>query len=251
VQQLALQIVLFHPIEIGDADRADARGRQIKRCGTAEAAGADDQDPRRGKFLLTSNADSIQQDVAAVPREFSGRESGQRSGHLPRKRAGTCRAAIEIAPAQLRARNERVRFLGIDYGARRIGLSYGDELGVATPLPALTEADVAKRWAALVALIAQRRITDLVVGYPLNMDHTVGFKAKEVDAFAARLRAETNLPVHLVDERLTSYEAESTIAKSKRRDIRASGVIDSRAATIILQDYLNQMLPPPEMETGE
>jgi putative holliday junction resolvase len=85
----------------------------------------------------------------------------------------------------------------------------------------------------------------------LNMDHTVGFKAKEVDAFAARLRAETNLPVHLVDERLTSYEAESTIAKSKRRDIRASGVIDSRAATIILQDYLNQTLPPPEMETGE
>ena len=138
-----------------------------------------------------------------------------------------------------------MRFLGIDYGARRIGLSYGDELGVATPLPALIEADVAKRWAALITVIAQRRITDLVVGYPLNMDNSAGFKAKEVDAFAARLRAEINLPVHLVDERLTSYEAESTIAKSKRRDVRASGIIDSRAATIILQDYLNQKLPPP------
>jgi putative holliday junction resolvase len=138
-----------------------------------------------------------------------------------------------------------VRFLGIDYGARRIGLSFGDDLGVATPLPALTEPDPAKRWAALLTLIAQRRITELVIGYPLNMDHTAGFKAKEVDAFAARLRSEVNLPVHLVDERLTSYEAESTIAKSKRREVRASGIIDSRAATIILQDYLSQKLPPP------
>jgi putative Holliday junction resolvase len=137
-----------------------------------------------------------------------------------------------------------VRFLGIDYGARRIGLSFGDELGVATPLPALTEADPGKRWSGLIALVAQRRITDLVIGYPLNMDDTAGFKAKEVDAFAARLRTELKLPVHLVDERLTSYEAESTIAKSKRRDVRASGIIDSRAATIILQDFLNQKFPP-------
>jgi putative Holliday junction resolvase len=137
-----------------------------------------------------------------------------------------------------------VRFLGIDYGARRIGLSYGDELGVATPLPALIEADPAKRWSALVAVMTQRRITDIVIGYPLNMDGTAGFKAKEVDGFAARLREEVKLPVHLVDERLTSYEAESTIAKSRRRDVRASGIIDSRAATIILQDYLNQKFPP-------
>jgi putative Holliday junction resolvase len=137
-----------------------------------------------------------------------------------------------------------VRFLGIDYGARRIGLSFGDELGVATPLPALTEADSGKRWSGLIALVAQRRITDLVIGYPLNMDDTAGFKAKEVDAFAARLRTELKLPVHLVDERLTSYEAESTIAKSKRRDVRASGIVDSRAATIILQDFLNQKFPP-------
>jgi putative holliday junction resolvase len=65
------------------------------------------------------------------------------------------------------------------------------------------------------------------------------------------LRNEVKLPVHLVDERLTSYEAESTIAKSKRRDVRASGIIDSRAATLILQDYLNQKIglpPPPDEE---
>lgn len=137
-----------------------------------------------------------------------------------------------------------MRFLGIDYGVRRIGLSYGDELGVATPLPAITEADRDKQWAALLGVARQRRVTELVIGHPINMDETPGFKAKEVEAFAARLQAELKLPVHLVDERLTSYEAESTIAKSKRRDLRASGIIDSRAATIILQDYLNLRFPP-------
>lgn len=143
-----------------------------------------------------------------------------------------------------------MRCLGIDYGTRRIGLSYGDELGVATPLAALVESDEAKRWAALTAVVQQRRATDLVLGYPFNMDGSVGFKAKEVDAFAARLRAELGLPVHLVDERLTSYEAESSIAKSKRREVRASGIVDSRAATLILQDFLNQKfgVPPPVEE---
>jgi len=144
-----------------------------------------------------------------------------------------------------------MRCLGIDYGTRRIGLSYGDDLGVATPLPALVDATPEKRWAALAAVVGQRRVTDLVLGYPLNMDDSAGPKAKEAEALAERLRTEFKLPVHLVDERLTSYEAESTIEKARRRDVRASGLIDSRAAAIILQDFLDQQLPPtvePETE---
>lgn len=144
-----------------------------------------------------------------------------------------------------------MRCLGIDYGTRRIGLSYGDAIGVATPLPALVQATPEQRWAALRQVIRQRQVTDLVLGYPFNMDGTAGFKAREVDAFAEQLRRDFGLPVHLVDERLTSYEAESTIGKAQRRQVRASGLVDSRAATIILQDYLDQKLPPPtppEME---
>jgi len=141
-----------------------------------------------------------------------------------------------------------MRCIGIDLGTRRIGLAFGDELGVATPLPALTQADAAQRWAALLAVVRDRRATDLVLGHPLNMDDTVGPKAKEAEATAVRLRTELGLPVHLIDERLTSYEAESTIAKSKRRDVRASGIIDSRAATLILQDYLDQIIPLSDPE---
>ena len=138
-----------------------------------------------------------------------------------------------------------MRFLGIDYGTRRIGLSYGDELGVATPLPALVDADPGRRWDALLALARQRGINELVVGHPLNMDDSAGPKAKEAEAFAARLAVALGCPVHLVDERLTSHEAEASLPPSRRRAVRASGIIDSRAATLILQDYLDQRFPPP------
>jgi putative Holliday junction resolvase len=137
-----------------------------------------------------------------------------------------------------------MRCLGIDYGEKRVGLSYGDELGVATPLPALTDSSSQKRLGKLAAVIHQRGITDLVLGHPLNMDDTAGFKAKEAEAFAARLKVAFGLPVHLVDERLTSYEAEQSIPKRHRRAVRAAGLIDSRAARLILQDFLNQRFPP-------
>ena len=131
-----------------------------------------------------------------------------------------------------------MRCLGIDYGTRRIGLGYGDDIGVATPLPALVQATPELRWLALGEIIVQRKITDLVLGYPYNMDGTVGFKAQEVDAFAEALKNSFGLPVHLIDERLTSFEAESSIAKHKRREVRASGLVDSRAATIIARPPL-------------
>ena len=138
-----------------------------------------------------------------------------------------------------------MRCLGIDYGTKRVGLAQGDELGVATPLPALIDADERERGRKLAEVIRQRRITDLVLGFPYNMDGTVGFKAKEVEAYAAKLQAEFGLPVHFVDETLTSDAAESTIAKKDRRGVRDSGLIDSRAACLILQDWLDQKFPPP------
>ena len=137
-----------------------------------------------------------------------------------------------------------MRCLGIDYGTKRVGLAQGDDVGVATPLPALLDADEAARWEKMGQVIKQRRITDLVLGYPYNMDGSAGFKAKEVDAFAARLKESFGLPVHLVDETLTSYAAEESVPKKARREVRDSGLVDSRAACLILQDFLDQKLPP-------
>jgi putative Holliday junction resolvase len=144
-----------------------------------------------------------------------------------------------------------MRFLGIDHGTRRIGVAYGDDIGVATPLPAITAPDPAKQWAGLGALLRERRITEVVLGLPLNMDGSSGPKAKEVEAFAQQIRSEFGLPVHLVDERLTSYEAESTIPPSKRRDVRKAGLVDSMAATIILQDYLDGRIANEAPSAGD
>ena len=143
-----------------------------------------------------------------------------------------------------------MRFLGIDYGTRRIGLAAGDELGLATPIPALVEADPAARRRALAGVVKARRIQEIVLGLPLNMDGSEGFKAKEAQAFAAELRAEFGLPVHLVDERLTSHIAEAGLIQKQLREIRGKGIIDSRAAAVILQDYLDQRFPPALPESG-
>ncbi|MSU47161.1 MAG: Holliday junction resolvase RuvX [Lacunisphaera sp.] len=142
-----------------------------------------------------------------------------------------------------------MRCLGIDYGTKRVGLAQGDDVGVATPLPALLDADEAARWIKMGEVIKQRGITDLVLGYPYNLDGSAGFKAKEVDAFAARLKKSFGLPVHLVDETLTSYAAEESVPKKTRREVRASGLVDSRAACLILQDFLDQKLPPALAES--
>jgi putative Holliday junction resolvase len=146
-----------------------------------------------------------------------------------------------------------MRILGIDYGERRIGLAYGDDLGVAVPLPAATAPTAEARLAQVIAIARERRVTELVVGYPYNMDGSVGFKAREVDAFIAQLIHDLPLPVHRVDERLSTRAATEHVSKRRDDDLRRSGKIDSMAACVILQDHLNQVLRhgfEPESEFG-
>jgi putative Holliday junction resolvase len=142
-----------------------------------------------------------------------------------------------------------MRCLGIDYGEKRIGLAWGDELGVATPLPAAVEASFEQRINHIKKLIEERFATDIVVGYPYNMDGTIGFKAQEVDGFIEKLDTLFGLPVHRIDERLTSHRMESDMELSarKERELRKSGIVDSGAAALILQDWLDMNLPTPEL----
>jgi putative Holliday junction resolvase len=140
--------------------------------------------------------------------------------------------------------------LGIDYGERRIGLAYGDEIGVATPLKAAVQPTRAERIDFIAETIRQRRIDRLVVGYPYNMDGTIGFKAREVDTFIAELEERFHLPVERVDETLTSVQAQGAVKNRKRslasaKKTRATGEIDSTAASLILQDYLDRTLELP------
>jgi putative holliday junction resolvase len=146
-----------------------------------------------------------------------------------------------------------MRILGIDYGERRIGLSYGDELGVAVPLPAAVASTPEARLEHVLAVARERRVTEFVVGYPYNMDGSAGFKTREVDAFIAQLSTSLPLPIHRVDERLSTRAASEHLPKKRDDELRRSGKIDSMAACVILQDYLNQTLRhglDPEAELG-
>jgi putative holliday junction resolvase len=122
-----------------------------------------------------------------------------------------------------------VNYLGIDYGEKRIGLSFGDTLGLAIPIEAAVESTEEARFKHIEQTILQRKVTHLVVGMPYNMDGSTGFKA-------------FSLPVATVDERLTSHQVEQQLKAQNRKLDRKSGEIDSRAASLILQDYLDQVL---------
>ena len=132
--------------------------------------------------------------------------------------------------------------LGIDYGEKRIGLSFGDALGLAVPIPAAVEATEADRLKHIQKVIEERRIDQLVVGMPYNMDGSSGFKAKEVEAFVQMLKNSFQLPIATVDERLTSHQVEEELKGQNRKVNRRTGEIDSRAASLILQDFLDHTL---------
>ena len=145
----------------------------------------------------------------------------------------------------------QMRCIGIDYGERRVGVSFGDDIGVATPLAALTQATEEERIEGLAAVARERRATDLVFGYPYNMDGSVGFKAKEVDAFIEKVLKKIGLPVHRIDERLTSHQVKEAIGNKRDDALRRSGKIDSASAALILQDYLDQNVSLPEFDPRE
>ena len=142
-----------------------------------------------------------------------------------------------------------MNILGLDYGHKRIGLSYADSsIGVAVPIQAANEASFQDRLEHIAREIKMRSINRLVVGYPLNMDGSVSEKAKEVDEFITMITEKFAVEVVKVDERLSSYQAERDMIafspkKSKsltaRKKTRRTGEVDSRASALFLQEYLD------------
>tara|TARA_Y100000588_G_scaffold81894_1_gene86211 strand:+ start:1059 stop:1505 length:447 start_codon:yes stop_codon:yes gene_type:complete len=135
-----------------------------------------------------------------------------------------------------------VNVLGLDYGEKRIGLSFGDSLGLAVPLTAAVQSTEDARLDHIQDLILERSIERFVVGMPYNMDGSRGFKAKEVEAFIGNLQQRFGLPIETVDERLTTHQVKEEAKLQKIKVDRKSGEVDSRAATLILQDFLDKSL---------
>lgn len=135
---------------------------------------------------------------------------------------------------------QRISALGLDIGKKRIGVAGCDGIGlIATGLTTVERSSFLADVELLKKLVAEREAQILVVGLPYSLDGTIGLQAKQVEKYARRMAAALQLPLEYVDERLTSVEAEEQLKAQKRFSTRDKGAIDRRAATIILQRWLD------------
>ncbi len=136
---------------------------------------------------------------------------------------------------------ERISALGLDVGKRRIGVAGCDGTGlIATGLTTIERQSFPQDVQQLQTLVTEREVQLLVIGLPYTMDGSIGFQAKQVQKFAKRLSKALELPVEYIDERLTSVEAETKLKAQKKYSRYNKGLVDRLAATIILQQWLDQ-----------
>lgn len=135
----------------------------------------------------------------------------------------------------------RFSALGLDVGRKRIGVAGCDGTGlIATGLLTIEYKSFQQVVGVLQQLSAEREVQVLVVGLPYCMDGTLGAQAKHVQKFAKAVSKALNLPVEYMDERLTSYQAEQMLHAQRIAPSRNKGLIDRKAAAIILQQWLDQ-----------
>lgn len=133
------------------------------------------------------------------------------------------------------------RVLGIDYGSKRIGLALSDPTNIlASPLTTIQNDNRAIE--KIIDIINKNDVSEIVIGYPLNMNGTKSKICEEVDKFILKLSCKTDKKILKRDERLTSYIAqqqilESVKSKKKRQD---KSLLDQFSARIILQEYLDE-----------
>ena len=132
-----------------------------------------------------------------------------------------------------------MRIMAIDYGDARTGVAFSDPTGFLAGQTFLIRGR--KEGAVLeelAALAKQQGAEEVVMGYPRNMDGTLGPRAEKYAAFAERLRAATGLPVILWDERRTTVDAHRILGEHGVRAKNRKNKVDSIAAALILEGYL-------------
>jgi putative Holliday junction resolvase len=149
---------------------------------------------------------------------------------------GRASSGEKSAPA---AKSERI--LAVDYGRKRIGLALSDEMGLtAQPIGTLMRVNRQRDLSRLRETCRTRGVTHIIVGQPLHMTGEASEMSDEAARFAARLEKATGIGVELVDERLTSWEAERTVAETRTAVKRKRTAIDDVAAAVLLRDFLEK-----------
>jgi putative Holliday junction resolvase len=135
-----------------------------------------------------------------------------------------------------------LRTMGLDVGSKTVGVAISDALGwTAQGIETIKIDEAAGQFgmARIRELVSEYEVSGFVVGYPKNMNNTVGPRGEASEHYAELLKKRFNFPVTLWDERLTTMAAERTLIEADVRRNKRKSVIDKVAAIMILQGYLD------------
>jgi len=135
-----------------------------------------------------------------------------------------------------------MRYLGLDLGSRTLGVAISDPTGlIASSYTIIRHNEEYDRLISDVQeIVLEKKIDEIVLGLPKNMNNTIGPKGELSFQFKEKLEQQLNIPVHLIDERLTTKQATDLLISNDTSRKKRKKVIDSVAATIILQSYLDK-----------
>ncbi|BDA39965.1 Holliday junction resolvase RuvX [Candidatus Atelocyanobacterium thalassae] len=136
---------------------------------------------------------------------------------------------------------EKICVLGLDVGNKRIGVAGCDGTGlIATELITIHRQSFLSDIEQIKKIIKEREVTKLIIGLPILADGNLGSQAKQIQKFGNRISTVLNLAIEYIDERFSSLEAESELKAQRKYSSYNKGLIDSYAAKIILQRWLDQ-----------
>ena len=138
-----------------------------------------------------------------------------------------------------------MRILGLDYGSKTVGVAVSDPLGLTAQkvetIWRKQENKLRRTLARIEELIAEYEVEKIVLGFPKNMNNTVGERAEKALEFGEMLKKRTGLEVIMWDERLTTVEADQTLIEAGVRRENRKQYLDGIAAVFILQGYLDSL----------
>ncbi len=132
-----------------------------------------------------------------------------------------------------------MKYLGLDLGTKTLGLAISDKLGIiASPFKVLRYEDINSLVNDVINIINEEGIDALVLGLPKNMNNSLGFASERSINFKNLLEEKISIPIYLVDERLSTREAENILLSSDTSRYKRKKIIDAYAASIILDTFL-------------
>jgi putative holliday junction resolvase len=130
--------------------------------------------------------------------------------------------------------------MAIDYGVKRLGIAISNpEKTMSVPLTIIDVRPDDSHYRTIIKLISDYNVEEIVIGLPYNMDGSLGSSGNSVMQWSSSLKKTLGIPVALWDERLSTFEAHNMLASINIRHKKRKKIVDSLAASIILQNYID------------